>query len=69
MKFRRAKQQQGVTTRFPALLYPLGNWICLLFMAAVLVIMLITRYGDFRLPDSGLDCDHGRWLSLQSEKP
>lgn len=51
MKFRRAKQQQGVTTRFPALLYPLGNWICLLFMAAVLVIMLITRYGDFRLPD------------------
>ncbi len=42
MKFRRAKQQQGVTTRFPALLYPLGNWVCLVFMAAVLVIMLIT---------------------------
>ena len=42
IKFRRAKQQQGVTTRFPALLYPLGNWVCLLFMAAVLVIMLIT---------------------------
>jgi aromatic amino acid transport protein AroP len=42
MKFRRAKQQQGVTTRFPALLYPLGNWVCLLFMAAVLVIMLMT---------------------------
>ncbi|MEL4231704.1 UNVERIFIED_CONTAM: amino acid permease, partial [Staphylococcus pseudintermedius] len=30
MKFRRAKQEQGVVTRFPALLYPLGNWICLL---------------------------------------
>ena len=42
MKFRRAKQQQGVVTRFPALLYPLGNWICLLFMAGVLVIMLMT---------------------------
>lgn len=42
IKFRRAKHQQGVTTRFPALLYPLGNWVCLLFMAAVLVIMLIT---------------------------
>lgn len=42
IKFRRAKQQQGVTTRFPALLYPLGNWVCLLFMAAVLIIMLIT---------------------------
>jgi len=42
MKFRRAKQQQGVKTRFPALLYPLGNWVCLLFMAAVLIIMLMT---------------------------
>lgn len=31
-----------MVTRFPALLYPLGNWICLLFMAAVLVIMLMT---------------------------
>ncbi|MGQ7156709.1 amino acid permease, partial [Escherichia coli] len=31
MKFRRAKQEQGVVTHFPALLYPLGNWICLLF--------------------------------------
>lgn len=42
IKFRRAKQQQGVTTRFPALFYPLGNWVCLLFMAAVLIIMLMT---------------------------
>ena len=31
-----------MVTHFPALLYPLGNWICLLFMAAVLVIMLMT---------------------------
>jgi len=42
MKFRRAKDLQGVKTRFPALFYPLGNWICLLFMAAVLVIMAMT---------------------------
>lgn len=42
MKFRKAKQQQGVTPRFPALFYPLGNWVCLLFMVAVLVIMLMT---------------------------
>ncbi len=48
MKFRRAKQEQGVVTRFPALLYPLGNWICLLFMAAVLVIMLMTQEWRFR---------------------
>ncbi|MEN5016750.1 aromatic amino acid transporter AroP [Erwinia sp. Eh17-17] len=42
MKFRRKKDQQGVKTRFPALLYPLGNWICLLFLAGILVLMAIT---------------------------
>jgi aromatic amino acid transport protein AroP len=42
LKFRKKKNQQGVTTRFPAILYPLGNWICLLFLAAILVIMLMT---------------------------
>ncbi|MBF3314174.1 aromatic amino acid transporter AroP, partial [Leptospira borgpetersenii serovar Hardjo-bovis] len=42
MRSRRAKQQPGVTPRSPALFYPLGNWLCLLFMAAVLVIMLMT---------------------------
>jgi aromatic amino acid transport protein AroP len=42
IKFRRAKKQQGLTTRFPALFYPLGNWICLFTVAAVLVIMLMT---------------------------
>jgi len=30
MRFRRAKQQQGVKPRFPALFYPLGNWIAIL---------------------------------------
>ena len=42
LKFRRKKDQQGVTTRFKALLYPFGNWLCLAFMAAILVIMLMT---------------------------
>jgi aromatic amino acid transport protein AroP len=42
MKFRKKKDQQGVTTRFRAVLYPVGNWICLVFLAAVLVIMLMT---------------------------
>ena len=40
--FRRAKQRQGVKTRFPALLYPLGNVLCLLTVVAVLTIMLMT---------------------------
>ncbi|WP_313653102.1 aromatic amino acid transporter AroP [Pantoea sp.] len=42
LKFRRKKDQQGVTTRFRALLYPAGNWICLIFMAAILVLMATT---------------------------
>lgn len=42
MKFRKKKDQQGVTTRFKAVLYPFGNWLCLVFMAAVLVIMAMT---------------------------
>ncbi|KAB8306207.1 aromatic amino acid transporter AroP [Erwinia endophytica] len=42
LKFRRKKQQQGVQTRFKALFYPVGNWICLLFMAGILLIMALT---------------------------
>ncbi|MCX8957582.1 aromatic amino acid transporter AroP [Erwinia psidii] len=42
LKFRRKKDQQGVQTRFKALLYPVGNWICLLFLASILVIMALT---------------------------
>ncbi|MBP2169800.1 aromatic amino acid transport protein AroP [Erwinia toletana] len=42
LKFRRKKDQQGVTTRFKALLYPVGNWICLVFLAGILVIMAMT---------------------------
>lgn len=42
LKFRRKKDQQGVQTRFKALFYPAGNWICLLFLAGILVIMAMT---------------------------
>ncbi|WP_449758109.1 aromatic amino acid transporter AroP [Erwinia persicina] len=42
MKFRRKKDQQGIKTRFPALFYPLGNWVCLLFLAGILALMAIT---------------------------
>ena len=31
LKFRKAKDRQGVQTRFRAILYPAGNWICLIF--------------------------------------
>ncbi|EOS94934.1 aromatic amino acid transporter AroP [Erwinia tracheiphila] len=42
LKFRRKKDRQGVQTRFRALFYPFGNWICLLFLAGILVIMAMT---------------------------
>ncbi|MFU2314660.1 aromatic amino acid transporter AroP [Rahnella sp. PCH160] len=42
IKFRQAMRRAGIETKFKALLYPLGNYICLLFMAAILVIMAIT---------------------------
>ncbi|MHA7001093.1 amino acid permease [Aeromonas schubertii] len=42
LKFRKQKAAEGVTTRFQALLYPLGNYLCLAFMAGILIIMYLT---------------------------
>ncbi|MGK2946735.1 MAG: amino acid permease [Candidatus Malihini olakiniferum] len=42
LKFRQVKKQEGVQTKFKALLYPLGNYICLLFLAGTLVIIYMT---------------------------
>lgn len=42
LKFRRTMASRGTVTKFRALWYPFGNYLCLLFMAAVLVIMLMT---------------------------
>lgn len=42
LRFRRAMEHRGVETRFKAILYPYGNYLCLLFLAAILVIMLMT---------------------------
>jgi aromatic amino acid transport protein AroP len=39
LKFRKAKAAEGVTTKFKALWSPFGNYLCLAFMAAILVIM------------------------------
>ncbi|MBK4713985.1 MULTISPECIES: amino acid permease [Tenebrionibacter/Tenebrionicola group] len=41
LRFRRKKAQQGVETRFKALWYPFGNWLCLAFLAGILIIMSI----------------------------
>lgn len=42
LKFRRAMQRAGKSTAFKSLGYPLTNAICLVFLAAVLVIMFMT---------------------------
>ncbi|WP_410016396.1 amino acid permease [Sodalis sp. C49] len=42
LKFRRAMARQARVTKFQALWYPFGNYLCLLFMAAILVVMLMT---------------------------
>ncbi|MNO81753.1 Aromatic amino acid transport protein AroP [compost metagenome] len=39
LKFRKVKATEGVETKFKALWSPFGNYLCLAFMAAILVIM------------------------------
>ncbi|PHM45838.1 amino acid transporter [Xenorhabdus mauleonii] len=41
LKFRQAKNKEGVTTKFQALWYPFGNYLCLLFLAFILIIILM----------------------------
>lgn len=68
MKFRRQKDLQGVKTRFPALFYPLGNWICLLFMAGILVIMAITpgmAISVWLIPVWVVILGIGYWIKIQ----
>jgi aromatic amino acid transport protein AroP len=53
LKFRRAKALAGATTSFPSWGYPLTNYLCLLFMAGIVVIMVLTpatRIAVFLIP-------------------
>ncbi|MBG6234197.1 aromatic amino acid transport protein AroP [Pedobacter sp. CAN_A7] len=42
LKFRRRKDADQVKTKFPSYIYPLSNYICLVFLMGILVIMWIT---------------------------
>ncbi|AUX73643.1 aromatic amino acid transporter AroP [Erwinia pyrifoliae] len=71
MKFRRTKNHQGVQTRFPALFYPLGNWICLLFMVAILVLMAITpgmAISVWLIPVWVLILAVGYWIKTRTQR-
>jgi len=47
LRFRQAKAAQGVKPVFGSPFYPLTNWLCLAFLAGILVIMYLTP--DMRL--------------------
>lgn len=42
LKFRAAKNRQGVTPKFKAFWYPFSNYLCLVFLTGILVIMFLT---------------------------
>jgi aromatic amino acid transport protein AroP len=43
LKFRAAKNRQGVIPSFKALWYPFGNYLCLAFLGLILVIMYFSE--------------------------
>ncbi|AMP99615.1 Aromatic amino acid transporter [Pedobacter cryoconitis] len=42
LKFRKQKKAEHIKTKFPSFIYPLSNYICLVFLVGILVIMWIT---------------------------
>ncbi|WEK18995.1 MAG: amino acid permease [Candidatus Pedobacter colombiensis] len=42
LKFRRNKEADQIKTKFPSFIYPLSNYICLVFLVGILGIMWIT---------------------------
>ncbi|MCH7389719.1 amino acid permease [Acinetobacter dispersus] len=47
LKFRKAMQAQGLTTKFPSIAYPFSNYLCIIFMLSILVVMSMTA--DMRI--------------------
>ncbi|MDR7015401.1 amino acid permease [Acinetobacter sp. 3657] len=42
LKFRKAMQIQGQTTKFPSIAYPFSNYLCIVFMLGILVVMSLS---------------------------
>ncbi len=62
-------QRAGKVTAFQSLGYPLTNWLCLLFLAGILVVMYLTpdiRISVCLIP--GMAADPRRRLSAAEEK-
>ncbi len=42
LKFRKAMQIQGQSTKFPSIAYPFSNYLCIVFMLGILVVMSLS---------------------------
>ncbi|RPE09226.1 amino acid permease [Chitinophaga lutea] len=42
LKFKKHKREAQIRTKFPSFLYPVSNYICLIFLTGILVLMWIT---------------------------
>ena len=61
-------QRAGKVTAFQSLGYPLTNWLCLLFLAGLLVVMYPdSRHPHLRLPDPGMAADPRRRYLLRKK--
>ncbi|PSL48040.1 aromatic amino acid:proton symporter (AAT family) [Chitinophaga niastensis] len=42
LKFKKNKKEEQIKTKFPSIIYPLSNYICLVFLVSILILMWIT---------------------------
>jgi len=42
LKFRNAKDREGIKTKFPSFLFPVSNYICITFLIVILILMCMT---------------------------
>jgi aromatic amino acid transport protein AroP len=42
LKFKKSKREAQVQTKFPSFIYPVSNYICLVFLVGILILMWIT---------------------------
>ncbi|MBW7983026.1 amino acid permease [Enterobacillus tribolii] len=71
LRFRAAKNREGVTPKFRALWYPLGNYLCLLFMCGILIIMYMTpgiRISVELIPVWLIILGIGYWVKQQASR-
>lgn len=72
LRFRARKKAEGKTTLFRSLAYPLTNYLCLAFLAAILVVMYLTpdlRLSVFLIPVWLVALGAGYWYRQRGAAP